>query len=176
MKIKKILVPYDKSEFSKRSFDYSIDLATAIHLADPDKKQQPPITIILLHVLEELPITKSIFDIHISISQKKKEFIDGKGDTLSQHNLTLYEEMKKNIENSIMDMISSRNFKHGLKIQTVILSGNVSNQIIEYTKNNDVDLVIMGSNGLQGISRLKGLGSVSRRVSEGVNCPITIIR
>ena len=34
----------------------------------------------------------------------------------------------------------------------------------------------MGSNGLQGLVKFKGLGSVSRKVSEAVTCPMTIIR
>lgn len=48
--------------------------------------------------------------------------------------------------------------------------------IVDYAKKNRVDLIIMGSNGLEGLAKIKGWGSVSRKVSERVSCPITIIR
>jgi nucleotide-binding universal stress UspA family protein len=47
---------------------------------------------------------------------------------------------------------------------------------MDYSNNNRVDLIVMGSNGLQGLAKFKGLGSVSRKVSEAVSCAITIIR
>ena len=64
----------------------------------------------------------------------------------------------------------------GVKLESIFLYGDPANQIIDYSNNNRVDLIVMGSNGLQGIAKFKGLGSVSRKVSEAVSCPITIIR
>jgi len=46
----------------------------------------------------------------------------------------------------------------------------------DYSNNNRIDLICMGSNGLQGLTKFKGLGSVSMRVSESVSCALTIIR
>ena len=47
---------------------------------------------------------------------------------------------------------------------------------MEYIKDNMVDMVIIGSNGLHGLAKIKGLGSVSRKVWENVRCPVVIIR
>ena len=64
----------------------------------------------------------------------------------------------------------------GIKLESLVIYGVPSNQIIDYSNNNRVDLIVMGSNGLQGLSKFRGLGSVSRKVSEAVSCPMTIIR
>ncbi len=39
----------------------------------------------------------------------------------------------------------------GIKIISVILDGNPSNQVVGYADNNSVDLIGIGSKGLQGI-------------------------
>lgn len=69
-------------------------------------------------------------------------------------------------------------YKHidGIKLESLILYGDPANQIVDYSNNNRVDLIVMGSNGLQGLAKFKGLGSVSRKVSEAVSHPMTIIR
>lgn len=58
----------------------------------------------------------------------------------------------------------------------IIIFGNSSNEIIKISKNRKVDLIVIGSKGLSWVAKLKGLGSVSRNVSENTSCPITIIR
>jgi nucleotide-binding universal stress UspA family protein len=54
--------------------------------------------------------------------------------------------------------------------------GDPAIKIVEYAKDNMIDMIIIGSNGLHGFAKIKGLGSVSRKVSENVRCPIVIIR
>ena len=58
----------------------------------------------------------------------------------------------------------------------IFWNNRLPNEIVDYAAKNKVDLLIIGSNGLQGLAKIKGLGSVSRKVSEKVSCPITIIR
>ena len=38
-----------------------------------------------------------------------------------------------------------------------------------------VDLIVMGSTGLRGISKVRALGSVSRHVCENANCPVMLV-
>lgn len=65
----------------------------------------------------------------------------------------------------------------GIKIISVILGGNPSNHVADYADNNGVNLIVIGSKGLQWLSKvIKGLGSVSRNISERVSCPILIVR
>lgn len=80
------------------------------------------------------------------------------------------------MEKSISKEISKYSSIDGVKIDFVILSGDPANIIMDYTEKNKMDMIIMGSNGLQGLAKIKGLWSVSRKVSERIFCPITIIR
>ena len=65
----------------------------------------------------------------------------------------------------------------GISIKIYITAGNPSDRIVDYATNEKIDLIIIGSVGLTGVSKLfKGLGSVSRNVSERVSCPVLIIR
>ncbi len=167
MLIKKILIPFDNSKYSEKSLVYAVDLAKTVFLGNSSKQD---IRILLVHVIQELPITKSLFDKPV---RNKK---DGSVASLSQHALAIYKEMEDNMKKVIKEKIIKFESTEGVKIEPSILYGNPANEIVDYATKNKVDLLIMGSNGLQGLAKIKGLGSVSRKVSERVSCPITIIR
>jgi len=165
--IKKILVPFDNSIYSEKSLAYAANLANVIFLGNRNK---PVVKIIMLHVIQELPITKSLLD---------KPLINKKGDsvtTLSEHALELYKQIEDTMQETMQEKIDKIGSVDGVRFERVIIYGNPSNEIVNYAKKNKVDLLIMGSNGLQGLAKIKGLGSVSRKVSERISCPITIIR
>jgi nucleotide-binding universal stress UspA family protein len=113
--------------------------------------------------------TKSLFDI---------QTISKKSSTLSQHSAAIYEEIKDSMEKIIRQKISqyTSSGDSSLKMDFIIIFGNPSNEIIKISKNRKVDLIVIGSKGLSGVAKLKGLGSVSRNVSENTSCTITIIR
>ena len=67
--------------------------------------------------------------------------------------------------------------KYGFPIEIFITTGIPTDKIIEYATDKKVDLIVIGSIGVTGISKFfKGLGSVSRNVSEKVSCPVLIVR
>ncbi|WP_458746538.1 universal stress protein [Candidatus Nitrosocosmicus sp. T] len=56
------------------------------------------------------------------------------------------------------------------------LTGDIAEKILEYAHAKKVDMIVMGSsNRLKGISKIKALGSVTRKVSELADCPVLII-
>jgi nucleotide-binding universal stress UspA family protein len=62
-----------------------------------------------------------------------------------------------------------------LRIQ--VLVGPPVDKIVEFVDRHKVDLIVMGNRGLRGISRfVRGLGSVSRNVSEKVKCTVMIVK
>ena len=63
----------------------------------------------------------------------------------------------------------------GFEITTKLLTGHISNSIIDFAAKEKAELIVMGSVGRSGISRLRTLGSVSRSVSERAPCPVMII-
>jgi nucleotide-binding universal stress UspA family protein len=64
----------------------------------------------------------------------------------------------------------------GVSASYNIAQGNITNEILNFVKRKKISLIIIGSQGLHGIKKLKTLGSVSRRVSEQAKCPVLIVR
>lgn len=141
-------------------------LAKAIFLGDPKKRI---IRIVMLHVVQEIPFTKTLLD-------KMKIKRENKNPSLNEHANIIYQETKTLMQKDMDKKKKTYKSIEGIKLESRILYGDPANQIIDYSNNNRVDLIVMGSNGLQGLAKFKGLGSVSRKVSEAVSRPMTIIR
>ncbi|WP_303862830.1 universal stress protein [Alkalibaculum bacchi] len=62
-------------------------------------------------------------------------------------------------------------------INTVSLEGNAARSIVKYVENNDIDLVIIGSEGLNsnGIKRVL-IGSVANKVLHRLKKPLLIVK
>jgi nucleotide-binding universal stress UspA family protein len=161
-----ILVPYDSSSFSENALEYAVYLAKAIFSGDPKKRI---IKIVIIHVVEEISFAKTLLD-------KLKSNRDNNGHSFNEHANSIYREAKTMMQKDIEEKKKSYKNIKGIKLQSYILHGDPANQIIDYSNNNRVDLIVMGSNGLQGLAKIRGLGSVSRKVSESVSCAVTIIR
>lgn len=164
--LRAILVPYDSSSFSENALEYAVYLAKAIFSGDPKKRI---IKIVIIHVVEEISFAKTLID-------KFKINRDNNGQSLKKHANSIYRETKTLMQKDIEAKKKSYKSIKGIKLQSYILYGDPANQIIDYSNNNRVDLIVMGSNGLQGLAKIRGLGSVSRKVSESVSCAVTIIR
>lgn len=65
--------------------------------------------------------------------------------------------------------------KHHIRYSVEILRGSAGPEIVKYTNSNDVDLVVIGSRGLNGLQEMI-LGSVSHKVMKRVNCPALIVK
>lgn len=64
---------------------------------------------------------------------------------------------------------------NSMRVNTVMKYGDPGNSIISYAEENDFDLVIMGSRGLNAISRIM-LGSVSLKVLNHINISVLIVK
>ncbi|MBV5304918.1 MAG: universal stress protein [Chlorobium sp.] len=63
----------------------------------------------------------------------------------------------------------------GLKVESSIEIGNPSDVILDKSQDLDVNLLIMGSHGKKGLSRLI-MGSVAETVVRKANCPVLIVK
>jgi nucleotide-binding universal stress UspA family protein len=167
LNVKSILVPYDTSSFSEKSLDYAVKLANSLLAGSPNTKQ---IRIILLHVVQEIPITKSFFG-NLLPNKTEKEM------SLSEYAIAIYEEIGKGMKKIMYEKKEIYDQISGINIEPIILYGNPAENIVDFVDKNSVDLTVIGSQGLSGVSKIfKGLGSVSRKVSERISCPIVLIR
>ncbi|MEF8936651.1 universal stress protein [Halobacteriaceae archaeon SHR40] len=62
-----------------------------------------------------------------------------------------------------------------LLVETTILEGSPSREIVDYAEENDIDVVVMGTHGRSGVDRLL-LGSVAERVLRSSPVPVLAIR
>ncbi len=66
--------------------------------------------------------------------------------------------------------------KHFADVPTkiAVLCGDIPEQILDYAKNESVDLIIMGTHGRKGIEKVL-LGSVAERVVKGSLVPVMVV-
>lgn len=63
----------------------------------------------------------------------------------------------------------------GVPIETVLEVGRPSATIVEYAAEHDLDVIVMGSHGRKGVSRIL-LGSVAEAVVRRSPVPVTVVR
>lgn len=63
----------------------------------------------------------------------------------------------------------------GTTVQTEVVVGRPSQEILAYAEDEDVDHIVMGSHGRSGVSRIL-FGSVAETVTRRAPVPITIVR
>lgn len=62
-----------------------------------------------------------------------------------------------------------------VQVKVKVAIGYPPDRIMEVVEEEAADLIVMGSIGLTGLSKLRALGSVSRAVSERARCPVLIV-
>ncbi|WP_138417903.1 universal stress protein [Aquibacillus sediminis] len=63
----------------------------------------------------------------------------------------------------------------GIDYQVKILHGEPGPSIVDYANKHNVDVIIIGSRGLNGLQEFV-LGSVSHKVAKRANCPVLIVK
>jgi nucleotide-binding universal stress UspA family protein len=155
---KKILVPYDGSEPSDKALDH------AVHIAKMSGKSE----VILLYVIAEFPT-------YHFIERPARSIKTGEKTTVTQYLKEVYELMEESA-NDVLDKKKEDIKKTtGLEIGTKLLTGHISNSIIDFAAKEKDDLIVIGHVGRSGMSKIRSLGSVSRSVSERAPCPVMII-
>jgi nucleotide-binding universal stress UspA family protein len=61
-----------------------------------------------------------------------------------------------------------------IMIRTYVTYGYPSDKILEFSNKHQVNLIVIGSIGLTGFSRIKALSSVARSISERAKGPVMI--
>jgi nucleotide-binding universal stress UspA family protein len=87
--------------------------------------------------------------------------------------------IKDNLEEAWNEMSQNRSVQYitnqNIKSTSRVVIGPPSEKILEFANVNQIDLIVVGSQRLETISKIKALGSVARKVSEAANCPVLIV-
>ena len=153
----KILVPYDGSKHAEKALNKAVNLAKLIKGSK----------IIILNVIEEILTPPLVFPTRI------RHYKTGEDTTLSTYFRDLQTDMRYKMINTLEKI--KQKYENSVKIRTVVLVGSAEDKIVEYANRQNVDLIVMGSRGLKGISRWV-MGSVSRTVSERAKCTVMIVK
>jgi nucleotide-binding universal stress UspA family protein len=159
----KILMPYDTSQPSEIALEHAKTIAkmSAIYA-------NTTINIIVLYVVQEIPVPAT-FGVGLFKSKQTGDMI-----TLEQYLNDITIEIKKDAENMLFEHIEKYKNMENISLQTQVLIGDPSDEIIKFANNENIELIIMGTTGLSGIKKFVS-GSVAKNVSEKAKCPVMLV-
>ena len=147
----RILVPYDGSKYYKKSLVEAIEIAKKFGSK-----------IYLLHVIDALTAVPPIYD-SPDYPVEMKKFQQALRNVASKSDLILRNEVLHCKEK-------------GVNADYQVVVGSAADVILKFAKKTEIDLIVMGSQGLSGIRKIMALGSVSRKVSELAQCPVMLVK
>jgi nucleotide-binding universal stress UspA family protein len=156
------VVPIDGSKASENALEYTIKLQQNL-LPSANKE------IIILNVLPH-------FHVPSGFERPMKSLKTGKTTSLTDFIQEMNEVIKKEWDDKLSD-IKKKYETPDIKIKTEIIEGSssIADNIISFADKENANIIVIGNIGLGGISKIKTLGSISRKVSEKANCPVLIV-
>jgi len=148
--ISKILVPHDGTDMSDRALEKAVELAKAFDAQ-----------IILLNVIEQIPIPPSIM-------------LGSDPVLIKRARRSVMRELEQGW-NKLAEMKGHELEKEKVSTTSASLVGAAAEKILQYATTNKPDIIVMASARLKGLSKIKALGSVTRKVSEMADCPVLIV-
>ena len=145
-KLQKVLVSYDGSPHSKEALHWAVYFSRHSGSAVTAVKVFEPV---LTHPLQ-------------------------KSDSVASETVAEYEELHKH---DLQLMADAKTFgrKHGVEIVTELLTGKVTESILEYVRNNAIDLIITGNRGHGTLKQLL-VGSVTRHLVSLSPVPVLVVK
>lgn len=143
--IKRILYATDFSKASARALDQAVTLA-----------KQNNAELWAVHVIEPMPYVAG------------EEF--GGAEIYSKIEETANREAK-----SAMTKLMQKLQKAKVKAQSLLLKGSAHDQIVKAAKSKKADMIVIGTHGRTGLSKLF-MGSVAGRVVSSAACPVVTVR
>lgn len=86
----------------------------------------------------------------------------------------MYELLQKEA-NEAVQIVAQLAKEAGLDVETVVLEGHPSNEIIDFSQKNEMDIIVMGTLGKSGLDRFL-LGSVAEKVTRNSIVPVLVVK
>ncbi|MGK7394736.1 MAG: universal stress protein [Candidatus Cyclobacteriaceae bacterium M3_2C_046] len=147
--MKRILVPVDFTGRSINALKHAIEIVEKL-----------PSQLFLLHVYH-----RRVFRLHPSLE----------GEIFNMRDLQAYslKRMGRKVEHKFKKLIRQAPQLTEMTYSTRKVLGNTENEILSFAKNNQVDLIVMGSQPVYGLDEL--WGNTTSHVVESANCPVLVI-
>jgi nucleotide-binding universal stress UspA family protein len=147
--MKKILVPLDGSKLAECALPYAQEIAAG------NNKE-----IVLVSVTERIQALRPMEDPTQPMEQRLVPEAIGK--------------MERQARNYLNKQVKALTVK-GIKARADVLLGRPAEEIINYVKYNEIDLIVMSSHGRSGPSRW-AYGSVTEKVFRSSSVPILVVK
>lgn len=149
-----ILVPFDATELSVKALDKAREIAANQNLG-----------IIILYVIDDTTFYPKEIAKYIS----NMDILDK-----LRHNFE--ESMRGGAETMIRKEVDSL-VQEGVRAKSMVRVGHPADEILTVSKEESVTMIVMGSSGsLKKRHDRKGIGSISRWISEVATCPVVLVR
>ncbi|RED32217.1 universal stress protein [Paenibacillus sp. VMFN-D1] len=138
----------------------------------------------IMVAIDQAEITNKLLDAAVEIAQNKQtqvtlvhvsqEYVSN-GMTYVPENFL--EDILNEMEKAGLEQLQQAKSKlksAGINPETVHLKGDPAHEILNYARDTEQQLIIIGSRGLRGIKEMM-LGSVSHKVSQLSHCPVLIM-
>ena len=149
--ISTILVPHDGTDMSDKAFGKAVELAKLLGSR-----------LILLHVSEEISVpfpTLLLGNDKVLMNRARRDI----------------RRQREKAWDKFMEIKMHEIEDQNLSFSGELRYGSASDKILRFAKDKRIDIIVMGSRRLKGVSKLKALGSVTRKVSEQADCPVLIV-
>ena len=140
---KKILVPLDGSELSEAVLDHVVTIAKGCQVPE----------VILIRV--RMPLDNSV---RIALNPEIAEELD---------------QAYNDEAISYLQKIASKLEKKGINVKVRVSEGNPAEEIIKFSKENKIELIVMSTHGRSGFSRLV-FGGVADKVLRQTEVPVLL--
>ena len=156
-----ILVPFDFSEAAQAALAYAVELS-----------QQVPGRITLLHVIYTAKVTETLLGLDaLEYLSKTLELPAVSAGIAPSFNV---DEVKKVAREKLEESIDAT-WRERVPIETAFEEGRPSIKIVDYARDHEVDLIVMGTHG-RGLVAQFFLGSVTENVIRSATCPVLTVR
>ncbi len=148
LKVKKILLAIDKSGYKDKATTYAMTLAKSLGAE-----------ITVIHVVD-------------------KSSMGATGDVLGYYRggkLKAYQDALKKDAEKLLNGVVQLGEEEGVTVHEEVLVGSVKKTILDYAKNKKVDLIVIGTKGMSGVSKFL-MGSVATDVIAHAHCPVLAVR
>jgi nucleotide-binding universal stress UspA family protein len=173
VEIKHICVPTDFSDAADHAVHYGAALAHQ-HGAD----------LHLLHILEraDVLVHHPDFSAHGEVGRGYFRRLEDDGADDSQAMVVkdsdrATHQFLKTLETGATEKLDAagQDWWAGLKVRRAVRFGHPVEEICHYANKNGIDMIVMGTHGRSGLSRLL-MGSVTERVLRISPCPVVVVR